>query len=287
MFKHLILTLLAIATVTVATLAPAHAETTWTTWGEAPYATSQEEAIRRLPDALRDLNIPEPVRALLQAEVQRNPQGTRVYLTPGKRFLGMMTGGVRPHAMHDVVVGRNPVRRGAVQAAEAREWRVDYEGQTYILTLPDICYNWAWNQEPLPQEVALEECAIVEVAVQQGDFLQLAVFSGASLPSSHCWGYQQSGEWEMWGECVECPPWASIIGNVPAADRRVRMPGVIRVTRTGFVQVRVPVAVERHHLAFYLERNGLCSWVIVEPSDWRSHSFRLTEAHWTWRPQGS
>ncbi len=291
MLKKLTLILLAFAGITSATLAPANAEITWTTWGEAPYASSYDEAVRRLPDALRTLNIPESVRTLFLEEVRRNPQGARVYLTPGNRFTAMMSGGRAPHAMQDVVVGRNPVRRGAVQAAEAREWRVEYQGQIYILVLPEICFNWAWRQEPRPQEIPVEEpCAVVTLTIEQGrGQLLFGGLSPTASPPSRCFAVKQgSGEWEaLPGGCIECVRWQPVLARLPesaAADRNVSMQSRI-VIRATTVQVRVPVWFESHHLGFYLlAEDGLCSWLVVQPTDWRSHAFSFRD--WRWRPRG-
>jgi len=292
MLKKLsLILLLAFAAVNVVALAPANAETTWTTWGGAPYASSYEEAVRRLPDALHDLNIPEPVRVLFLEEVRRNPQGTRAYLTPGMRFLWMMTGGARPHAMENVVVGRNPVRRGVVQAAEARGWRVVHEGRTYVLVLPDICYNWAWRTEAPPQqEIAEEPCSIVTLTIPAGRHqLLFGGLSSAAPPPSRCFAVRQGGEWEaLPGGCIECISWDPVLARLPdsaAADRNVSMQSRI-VVRATTVQIRVPIWFETHHLGFYLlAEDGQCSWLVVEPTDWRSHTFPFSQ--WRWRPQGS
>ncbi len=291
MLTRLILILSMVAAVMFAT--PAHAETTWTLWGGAPYATSQDEAVGRLPEALRTLNIPEAVRSLLEAEVRANPQGTRVYLNPGDRFVAMMSGPDRRHAsayaMTDVVVGTNQgPRAGIVQSPVAREWRVTYEGQTYVLVLPDICNNWAWRVIAAPRQEIAEPCAEIELSVQPGDTLLFVTFSTARPPPSRCWAFNQSGEWEaLPGGCMQCVNWEPVVARVPeAADRNISMQSRIDV-REDRIRIRVPVWAEGHHLGFYLIRNeeSRCSWVIVPPNVWQAHTAHFSE--WRWRPQGS
>ncbi len=285
--RKLALILWALLTVNVMGLAPAVAETTWTAWGSAPYAASPDAAVRQLPDALQALNVPESVRARFLEEVRAHPEGTRVYLNPGDRFMAMMSGGRAPHAMLDVVVGTNPVRPGVVQSAEAREWRVEQDGRTYVLVRPDICNNWAWYSVPSPQEMTPEEeCTVVEVAVHEGDTLAPAVFTGGSLPPSRCWAFKGSGDWEAWpGGCDHCINWTPALARVPEADRQVRMPGLVRIARSGTVWVRIPRQVESdgYHVAFVLIRDGLCSWGVIHHTSWSEHTFTISEGNWVWR----
>lgn len=260
--------------------------TTWNNWGVDPYASSQDEAMEKLPQALQALNIPEPVRARLLEAVRANPQGTREYLNPGDRLEAMMwsPGG---DTRGCVVVGEHPVRPGVVESARTREWRVTYEGQVYVLILPDICKNWAWRIEPSPREVTSEEeCTTVQVAVHEGDTLAPAVFTGGTLPPSRCWAFKQSGDWEAWpGGCDQCIQWAPALARVPEADRNVRMPGLVRVARTGTVWVRIPRQVENdgYHVAFVLIRDGLCAWGVIHHSDWSEHNFTISEGNWQFR----
>lgn len=259
--RQLVLILLAAVGVNLMSLAPASAETVWTTWGQAPYASSQEEAMERLPAALQALGIPEAARTALAAEVARNPQGERIYLNPGDRLTAMMSGGRAPHAMQDVVVGRNPVRRGVVLAAEARQWRVTVDGQEYFLILPDICYNWSWRSSPRQQEARVQEPECFELQlphVRAGDRVTLRIRdNGRPLPSAAalCRTYGPTGVESAWPTCFEC--------------FRADGPMVIRVA---------PAVAQNYEVEICWEHDGRPSLRgVVPPNAWRNRRFEVPD----------
>ena len=255
-------------------------------WGSNPFDRDRDSAIRRVEEGLRPMSLPQAAKDCLAEAVRRNPQGERHSIEDGDRFVEMQSGGGLEHNVL-VRVGDSQQERGRVPSA--RKWECSIDGQTYTLVLPDICHNWAWFSEPSPREVTSEEeCTTVAVAVHEGDTLAPAVFTGGSLPPSRCWAFKQSGDWEAWpGGCDHCIQWAPALERVPSADRRVRMPGLVRIERTGTVWVRVPRQVERegYHVAFILLRDGLCSWGVIHHSDWSEHAFTISEGNWVWRPQ--
>lgn len=252
--KKILLALLAFLAISVGS--QASAQTVWRDWGEAPFASSKEEAVRRLPDALRLLNVPEPVRALLEDAVRTTPNGVRTHIVPGDRFVAMMSRGDR--VLSDVVVAEVPVtlphgRTGAVQAANASMWEVTYEGQIYTLVLPDVCFNWSWRSRPAPvqQEVIQPDCVELSVShISAGDRMTMRIRpSGAQLPPSQCWAYKQGSDaWQRWPECLTC--------FVAEGPMTLRLPREV---------------VANHELEICWEHQGRPSLLyVVQPSDWQN-----------------
>lgn len=288
--RKLILVLLALVAVNVVGPAPAWASTEWMRWGMDPYASSDVEAVRKLPDALLAMGVPEPVRARLLEAVRANPQGERTFLNPGDRFTAMMwspSGDVRT----DVIVGRHPVRHGVVESAEAREWRVEDQGQIYVLVLPDICNNWAWRsyQAPTPERVVVVpqlECAEIVVSdARPGDVLRVVVSANGPLPPSECWAYRDgSGSWVAWpGACTDCS-WEFLSSYVPG---RLTMPGRVTVASREVV-LRIPVLVsQRDYVSLCIVRGERRSCTFtVEPSDFGGRrEYSLPDWEWTGCPE--
>lgn len=199
--------------------ASAQTETVWTGWGQAKYAESKDAAVLLLPDALAALDVPEPVRVLFQQAVKDNPDGNVLtpegkipHLNAGDRFKAMMSGPdskhVSAHVMVNVVVGTIPVKgkTGVHEAAEARVWRVEYEGQEYFLVLPTICNNWAWRVRPLPpKEENPPDCVELRVPkVHAGDRMTLEVRAeGHTAPLPLCLP-EKPAEWDTVPDCLTC-----------------------------------------------------------------------------------
>ena len=175
----------------------AHAQTSWTNWGSAPYASNQEEAFELLPVALVELGIPAELHQEFMDMVSEDPDGEEIFLDPNDRLAAMMSGGANPHAMFDVLVAAIPVNQSGsiVQAARARKWEIEYEGVTYSLILPEICFNWSYltyQVEVREVEVQVsappEECAILVFPAEEGWVVRNFFLSEENrLPASGCW----------------------------------------------------------------------------------------------------
>lgn len=238
-------------------------------WGTNPFDRHVESALTRVEAAVTPMNVPSEVKRLWVEAVRHNPQGTPYSIRPGACFREMQSGtGLERRG---VCVPRN-----VTLVPSAVSWYVDYQGTRYWLVLPDICHNWAWLSESAPQETVSDGCAIVSVPVEQGDTLLVGAYSGAALAPSRCWALRnRSGEWEaLPGGCAQCIPWDRVEQHIATADRQRRHETRI-VDRSGVVQVRVPVGMESHYLAFYLVRGHRCTFHIVEPSDWADHAVRF------------
>lgn len=286
--RQLVLALLALLTVSVGGQASAQTETLWDGWGREPFATSPEEAIRRLPDALRLLNVPEAVRPLLEAAVAADPDGEEHYVVPGDRFVAMMS--EHDVVLPNVVVAKIPVKlpdgkTGVSRTANARKWEVTHEGRIYVLVLPEICNNWAWASREAP--VRQEECATVTYSdIKVGMTYHVAVLARGPLSPSVCWARKEgSGEWEVWpDECSDCV-WEDAQASIQThrqVSTQVRQSGKSVATATG-VTLRVPLSVARRDfIATCLEDDGKQSREkYVEPSDFgRSNHYSASPFRW-------
>jgi len=149
----------------------ASAAETWDQWGAAPYATSQEEACRKAPEAIDGLNLLPEVKEHFKKVLGTTCKGgTEAWLVPDQRLEQMWSGGSTPHVMNGFPVAELPVLRspdgrpypkGSVaQTARALSWEFIHEGKRYVLYLPMVCFNWSWDFAPVRAMLAEEEWCI-------------------------------------------------------------------------------------------------------------------------------
>ena len=127
----------------------AQPEFRWQHFGVAPYASSREEAMQKLPEALKQLGLPEPVAALFTIAVTGKP-GKTVRIVNGDHLNAMLSKGgiVNRNVLVDFV--KPPVSGKMEYAAPAEEWQVTYQGKVYRLLLPEVCNNWSYTVETVP-----------------------------------------------------------------------------------------------------------------------------------------
>lgn len=159
---HKIIAVLALAIATLANQAFAAESPQWKGWNAAPYAHSLGEACKKAPEAINGFNMPSAVKEHFKQTLGIACMGgTKVWLTPDMPLEQMWSGksGRKlPHLMNKKSVGELPVlrspdgrtyRKGAVaETAAAFQWTFVYEGKTYVLYLPWVCYNWSWALGP-------------------------------------------------------------------------------------------------------------------------------------------
>ncbi len=135
----------------------------WKNWGAAPYAKTQVEACRKASLAIDGFTMPPEVKEhFKQALGSSCESGTKVWLTPGMQLEQMWSGPdvrhKKAYLMNQKPVAELPVlkspdsrpyRKGAVaETAKALSWSWTYEGKTYMLYLPFVCFNWSWSLGP-------------------------------------------------------------------------------------------------------------------------------------------
>ena len=134
-------------------------ESLWDKWGIAPYATSQEDACKKAPDAIDGLTSlsPEARQHFKSVLGTTCKGGTEAWLTPHQQLEQMWSGPdshhKQPHVMVKKMVAELPVlkspdgrlyRKGAVaETAKALSWTFAGVGKTETLFLPFVCFNWS------------------------------------------------------------------------------------------------------------------------------------------------
>lgn len=274
-------------------------------FGESPFAHSLTEACKKMPIAIDGFSFPKEVKEHFKSLLRdKCEDGEEVFLTPGTMFEQMWSGRRGSHLMEKngvqrVVVGRYTVpasSKGTKYPADsifevpnASAWTYEYEGQTYILYLPFVCFNWSWayGDPPLPApaepkcyEVAFN--APVEGTVRWG----VATVSGP-LPSDGCNAQKEGndGQWLAWhGQCDICDPAMDHIRN--AMGDNVAVPHRYLYPIANQQQVlRFSNAVKRSLVYFCLQdKDGRESCgVYVRPEDWGEKTrIAIPDSMWVW-----
>lgn len=251
----------------------------WDRWNVAPYASTLPQACEKLLEALDGFAMPLTVKEHFKRELGSScAGGAEVWLTPHQRLEAMWSGGNKPHVLRNVIVGELPVlkspdgrpyRTGAVaETAKALSWTYVYEGETYVLYLPFVCFNWSWAfGSPLLTTVA-ETCATVNYAVAPGDLVRFAVIAKARLPSSSCWQLCDGPECSAPpSPCDDCS-WIGPLSVLPQ-DVVPQHTGMYRAKHAPQT-LRFPLQVRTVYVALCDDRPGVGesdSW-IVQPSAW-------------------
>jgi len=154
----------------------------WKHFGADPYATTRTEAMQKRESAFRAMGLPTPViKQLLQ--VTEKP-GEKVRLVVGDHLSAMMSKGGVVH--RDVTVAFSAPVRGMEYAAPAEKWEVFWQGRTFTVFLPEICFNWSFRVTDMTVTVA-QSCATLNYTVEPGDEVRFAVLARKRLPASACW----------------------------------------------------------------------------------------------------
>ena len=298
-----VLLVLAVAALTSPTAYSADGDS-WSSWGVEPYASGQTEACRKAPDAIDGFSMPSEVKSYFKTVIGTGcPGGRQTWLTPNMMLEQMWSGGSRPQVMNKKEVGELPVlkssdgrpyRRGSVaQTAKALSWAAVYEGKTYIIYLPLVCFNWSWafgadppTSPSVPQALAAavakeKKCATItfvvqpgdEIRVQPGDEVRFAVFARQRLPASACWQLCDGKKCSAPPSACDDCDWAE-----PNGPKSV-IPDELEPVHTGSYiatesnqSIRFPREVESSYVALCVLRSGLGesdTWV-VQPGVWDS-----------------
>ena len=270
----------------------------WSKWNVAPYARNLEEACRKASVAIDGFNMPSAVKRHFKDQLGTSCKGgIEVWLAPHQSLAQMWSGGQHPHVTTGIAVGELPVlqspdgrpyRKGSVaETAKAFSWAWNYEGKTYVLYLPLVCFNWSWTFGPPPATVALEECVELSFNAPTDGHVRWGVgsISGPLLPDKCNAQRQDGGEWNAWyGECDICAAALDyidgVLGSSAAVPHKYLYP-VIRTKQT----LRFSTAIWNMVVYVCLEdANGLrtCG-VYMRPEDWKGrHHVEIPDSLWLW-----
>lgn len=190
----------------------------WKHPGAAPYAKTFEEACRKGPQAIEGFSrMPVMVQKYFRVAIGADCKSLvkDEFITPGQRLEQMHSGGPKVHLMETPTFAELPVAKSPdglayrvgsmAETAKARVWRFDYEGKTYVLYLPYVCFNWAWAIEKPRSD---EECYEVSFVPTQGHLDWSLSTIGTEFPASSCNAIRKgNGKWQAWyGDCAWCTP---------------------------------------------------------------------------------
>ena len=270
----------------------------WNTWDVAPYAHTFGEACKKASLAIDGFDMPSEVKQHFKQVLGSSCKGgTEMWLTPHQTLKQMWSGGQHPHVATDVMVGELPVlkspdgrpyRKGSVaETAKAFSWTWTYEGKTYVLYLPFVCFNWSWTFGPPPTVVAEECVEVVFNAPADGHVRWGVGTTTGPLPPDKCNAQRQGddGVWMAWyGECDICAPALDYIDNVFGSSAAVPHKYLYPTIRTRQT-LRFTTSVWNMVLYICLEDvNGLrtCG-VYVRPQDWKGrYHVEISDSLWLW-----
>lgn len=276
----------------------------WRNWGAAPYAPSQEEACQKASTAIDGLNMPLAVKAHFKQSLGTTCKGgTEVWLTPHQPLEQMWSGPdahhKESHVMDKMSVGELPVlkspdgrtyRKGAVaETAKALSWTFVYEGKTYILYLPLVCFNWSWAFGP-PPVVPVEECIELSFNAPVGGKVSWgAATTSGPFPPDKCNAQQQGdGPWTAWyGDCPICvlpAIYVQEMQDVLGGNARIPHKYMYLVTAAKQVLSFGP-AVQSAVVYICLEDSAgkkTCGVVLMRPQDWKGRHRVEVPDIWLW-----
>lgn len=136
----------------------AHAVHVWKNWGVNPFAKSFPEMCKKTPEAIDSFLLSDAVKKKFKEKLGKDCTGwEKATLRPGMHLEEMRFGGPTPHLLSDVIVGEVPVAKSPdgrpypEGSANAKAWKVQFEGVEYTLYAPDICFNLSWEKRLLPR----------------------------------------------------------------------------------------------------------------------------------------
>jgi hypothetical protein len=232
-------------------------EHVWQNFGAAPFAQSEAEAMRRLPEVLdRMVAFGCMTRATADhalTVIRANPgglQGERLpVLNAGTRFVYSES---KNGPNLNVVIGESYVQRGVVAGVQMRAWsfRDQQTGKIYTIFLPLVCWNWSLqvvvaSPPPPPPPAPPEPECVVSNRVVRGRTDGYVHIGGDRVDLAHeCtgWRYQGETEWRQITNCdTDCyygPEFRAVMADkVGNADMTFAMK--VPVKGDGVIQVRL------------------------------------------------
>ena len=171
---------------------------------------------------------------------------------------------------------KNKNKDTVFETVEALSWTFSYEGRTYVLYLPEVCFNWSWSVATTPPE----PCATVAYTVSPGDEVRFAVLAQRRLPPSACWQLCDGIECSMFpSPCDECD-WAGPLSAIPVGFNPLHTG--LYVAHSAKQTLRFPREVMANYVALCVEREGFgeSDADVVTPQDWQGRDVHYVPAGW-------
>ncbi len=272
-----------VALVAMAWVKKTYADEVWKNWGAAPFATNQAEACKKAFGAINAFALPSEVRKHFKQVVGDTCNGgTLAWLPPNAHLNQMWSGGKKAKVMNDVTVAELPVaespsgrpyRKGSVaETVRTLSWKYEYEGKTYVLYLPLVCFNWSWKVEEFA-------CATVKSTVKPGDPVRFAVLTQKLLPASACWQLCDGDVCTALPSPCDTCNWVGPKSVIPAGYEPLHTGKYI--AKYANQSLRFPVEVKANYVALCDERDGAESDAdVVTPEDWQGKSVHHVPATW-------
>lgn len=274
-----VVTALIVALLAMADSAQAADGKSWKNWGAAPFAHSLSEACRKAPEAIDGFALPQKAKEHFNKAVGTMcAGGTEAWLTPGM-MLEQMWSGPDSHHKSSYIMNKKPVEYLPVlkspdgrkypkdsvgETAKALSWTFAYRGNTYVLYLPSVCFNWSWGFID-----TLGPCSRVEYSVMPGDIVVFAFMEKELLPASACLQLCDGDEcYSLPSPCDDCN-WLDTLSVLPAWLKPLQTGKY--VAKSAKQSLRFPKeAASRVYVGIAVTREGLGqsdAWV-VQPSEW-------------------
>ena len=262
-----------------------YAEFKWQHFGADPYATTRAEAMRTRESAFRKMGHPIPVIAQLIRATEK--PGEIVRITNGDRFSAMLSKGGVVHRNVVVAFVKPPISGKMEYAAPAERWKVSWEGKNFIISLPDICGNWAYIVVALPPVPPEKKCVELSFNAPVGGNVRwgIGTTTGPLLPDECNAQRQGDGAWTAWyGECDTCIPAIGYIQGILGGSAQIPHKYLYPVTHTRQTlrfSTEVWSAVVYICLEDALGRQS-CG-VYMRPQDWKDrYHVEIPDSMWIW-----
>lgn len=272
----------------VALATSAQAEWKWQHFGTDPYATSREVAMKTREDAFRSMGLPAPVITQLLRVTEKS--GEKVRIVNGDHFSVMLS---KKGVHRDVVVAwEKKPQRAMEYAAPAEKWQTVWEGKTFIVFLPEVCFNWAFTVATIiaPRAVVApvvfaEKCVELSFNAPVGGKVRWGVASATGpLPPSECNAQRQDDQpWTAWmGQCDDCVGAIGYLRGILGEKAEIQHKYLYAVTaKEQTLRFSEAVWADVVYICLEYPDGKMTCGVYMRPQDWQGrHSVFIKDSFW-------
>jgi len=298
--RKLIVVLLALVLAALGNPIYAAEPTLWSNWGAAPYARNLKESCLKASAAIDGFNMPSAVKEHFKSVLGTTcKDGVETWLSPGLSLKQMWSGPdahhKKAHIMDEKSVAELPVlrspdgrpyRKGAVaETAKALVWVFAYEGKTYVLYNPFVCFNWAWT---IASPVApIKKCVELSFNAPIGGYVRWGIGTTTGpIPPDECNAQRQGdGLWTSWyGECDICIPALGYIRGILGGTALVPHKYLYPVTHTRqTLRFSTEIWTKLVYICLEDASGKQSCGVYMRPQDWKGrYRVEIPDSMWNW-----